>query len=130
MLFVHTDPVRSIFISWEEEDNFPEPHYSKDSLAARRDRLLKDVYPGMRTQPERVDTSTVTAQGFERLRIFGTWENLEEVSGGIFIAQIIEMPGQRRRYIIDCQLFSPDPRLNKYRYIFQLDRIIDSFKVL
>ena len=72
LLFVHTDPVRSIFISWEEGDDSPEPDYSKDSLAAWRDSLLKDVYLNMRTHPERVDTSTVTAQGFERLRIYGT----------------------------------------------------------
>ena len=130
MLFVHTDPVRSIVISWEEEYDSPGPDYSKEALAARRDSLLRDVYPGMRTHPERVDTSTVTAQGIERLRIYGTWENLEEVSGGIFIAQIIEVPRQRRRYTIDCRLFSPNPRLNKYRFIFQLDRIMDSFKVL
>jgi len=130
MLFVHVDPVRSVFIGWEEGDNLPETDYSKDSLAARRDRLLGDLYPGMRTLPGRVDTSTVVAEDLERLRVYGVWENLQEVSGGIYISQIIEVPAQRRRYTIDCYLFCPDPRLNKYRYIFQFDRIMNSFKAL
>ncbi len=129
LLFVHTDPVRSIFISWEEGDNLPDPDYSQNSLAARRDSLLGDIYPGVQTLPERVDTSRVTSGGLDRLRIYGIWENLSQVSGGIYVAQIIEVPAQRRRYSIDCQLFCPDSRLNKYRYLLQLDRIMDSFKI-
>ncbi|MBN2288852.1 MAG: DUF4837 family protein [Candidatus Glassbacteria bacterium] len=129
LLFVHVDPVRSIFITWEEGDNLPVLDYSPDSLAARRDRLLADVYPDMQTVPGRVDTSTVVVGGLERLRVYGVWENLREISGGIYISQIIEAPAQRRRYTVDCRLFCPDPRFNKYRYILQLDRIMDSFKV-
>jgi uncharacterized protein DUF4837 len=128
MLFVHTDPVRSIVVTWEEQDILPEQDYSKESLAAGRDSLLKGIYPNMRTLPERVDTSTVTAKGLERLRVYGVWENLQEISGGIYITQIIEVPAQKRRYTIDCRLFCPDSRLSKYRYILQLDWIMDSFK--
>ncbi|MEA2063833.1 MAG: DUF4837 family protein [Gemmatimonadota bacterium] len=129
MLWVHMDPVRSVFISWCQGEDLPEQNLSKDSLAAARDRLVGEIYPSARTVPGRVDTSTVSAQGLERLRVYGVWENHREMSGGVYITHIIEVPEQNRRYTIDCLLFCPDPRQNKYRFLFQLDRILESFKV-
>jgi len=127
LLFVHQDPVRSIFVTWAEN---PLPlDLSQKALAEMRDSILKKSYPGMITHVERVDTSTVISNNLERLRVYGTWENPEEISGGVYISQIIESPLQNRRYYIDCLLFSPDPRLNKYRFILQLDTIMNSFKL-
>ena len=62
------------------------------------------------------------------LRVYGTWENQKEISGGVYITHIIDSPEQNRRYIVDCLLFCPDMRRNKYRYIFQLDHILNSFR--
>ena len=125
MLFVQLDPVRSIFITWQE--NPPPLETSQPALAAYRDSRLTKLYPGMLTVPERVDTSTVSAGGIDRLRVYGVWENRVEISGGVYISQIIESPKQNRRYYMDCLLFCPDSKKNKYRYIFQLDHIMDSF---
>jgi len=125
--FVHQDPVRSIFFTWIEN---PGPlDFSQKALAEMRDRMLEKIYPAMITHVARVDTSTVISNEIERLRVYGTWENPEEISGGVYISQIIESPLQNRRYYIDCLLFSPDARLNKYRFILQLDRIMNSFKL-
>lgn len=127
MLFVHMDPVRSVFIAWQDN---PGPFdCSSERLAAFRDSLLAHVYPGMRTIPGRVDTSTVVSGGIPRTRLFGAWENLEQISGGIFVGQVIDSPEQNRRYIIDCFLFSPDHRQNKYRFIYQFDQILESFSL-
>ena len=124
-LFVHQDPVRSIYLTWTE--NPPALDLSRKALAGMRETMLKKIYPNMITHIERVDTSTVSANEIERLRVYGTWEDPEEISGGVYISQIIESPLQNRRYYIDCLLFSPDARLNKYRFIFQLDNILNSF---
>ncbi len=127
LLFVHMDPVRSIFVTWIEN---PGPlDLSRKALAEMRHRMLEKIYPDMFTHVERVDTSTVISNDIERLRVYGTWENTEEISGGVYTSQIIESPLQNRRYYIDCLLFSPNPRLNKYRFIFQLDRIMNSFRL-
>lgn len=127
LLFVHMDPVRSIFVTWIEN---PGPlDLSRKALAEMRHRMLEKIYPDMFTHVERVDTSTIISNDIERLRVYGTWENTEEISGGVYTSQIIESPLQNRRYYIDCLLFSPNPRLNKYRFIFQLDRIMNSFKL-
>ena len=125
VFLVHGDPVRSIFITWQ--DNPPPLEYSGEFLAAWRDSLLDHVYPTMYTAPGRIDTSTVTANDLPRTRIYGVWEDREEISGGIFVSQIIEVPQWNRRYIIDCRLFSPDLKKNKYRFIFQFDHILQSF---
>jgi hypothetical protein len=45
------------------------------------------------------------------------------------VSQIIDTPDLKRRYIIDCLLFSPDARKNKYRFMLQLDAILDSFRL-
>lgn len=127
LLFVHQDPVRSIFVTWIE--NPGQLDLSRKALAEMRHRMLEKIYPDMFTHVERVDTSTVISNNIERLRVYGTWENTEEISGGVYTSQIIESPLQNRRYYIDCLLFSPNPRLNKYRFIFQLDRIMNSFKL-
>ena len=127
LLFVHQDPVRSIFVTWTEN---PGPlDLSRKALAETRDSILEKSYPDMITHVERVDTSTVISNSLERLRVYGTWENPEDIRGGVYISQIIESPLQNRRYFIDCLLFSPDPRLNKYRFIFQLETIMNSFKL-
>ena len=127
LLFVHQDPVRSIFVTWIEN---PGPlDLSRKALAEMRHSMLEKIYPDMFTHVERVDTSTVISNDIERLRVYGTWENTEEISGGVYTSQIIESPLQNRRYYIDCLLFSPDARLNKYRFIFQLDWIMNSFKL-
>jgi hypothetical protein len=81
----------------------------------------------MHTLAERVDTSTVAANNIPRLRIYGVWENRKEISGGIYISQIISDQAEHRRYYLDCLLFCPNARLNKYRYILQLDWIMNSF---
>ncbi|HUU28516.1 MAG TPA: DUF4837 family protein [archaeon] len=128
LLFTHQDPVRSIFIGWSDSPPII-TDYSQESLAGMRDQMLADIYPGNFTLPERVDTSTVISGGLSRLRVYGVWENRKEISGGIYISQIIESPYDKRRYYIDCLLFCPDARLNKYRFIFQLDRIMNSFSL-
>jgi hypothetical protein len=127
LLFVHQNPVRSVCITWE--DNPGEWDLSPGGLAARRDSTLSYAYASQYTHPERVDTSTVVRNGVERLRIYGTWENSEEISGGVYISHIINTPAGDRRYYIDCQLFSPDMRKNKYRFIYQLDHILDTFQL-
>ena len=125
ILYVHQDPVRSILISWQDDS---EPlDLSPESLAVMRDSLLANVFPGMHTLAERVDTSTVAANNIPRLRIYGVWENRKEISGGIYISQIISDQAEHRRYYLDCLLFCPNARLNKYRYILQLDWIMNSF---
>jgi len=127
LLFVHQEPVRSIYVSW---DSIPGPlERSQEALAAHRNKMLEYVYPHQQTIVERVDTSTVVVNGIERLRVFGVWENREEVSGGIYITHIIDSPEQNRRYYLDALLFSPDMRKNKYRYIFQLDQLLRSFQI-
>ena len=126
-LFVHQDPVRSIFVTWIDNPGPFDP--SRQALAGMRDKMLEKIIPGTFTHIERVDTSTVNSNDIERLRVYGTWENRREVSGGVYVSQIIESPLQSRRYYIDCLLFCPDARLNKYRFIFQLDRIMDSFRL-
>ena len=127
LLFVHQDPVRSIFVTWAEN---PGPlDLSRKSLASMRDSILEQCYPDMITHAARVDTSTVISNNLERLRVYGTWENPKEISGGVYISQIIESPLQNRRYFIDCLLFSPNPRLNKYRFIFQLETVMNSFRL-
>jgi hypothetical protein len=128
LLLVHLEPVRSIFITWEELADSP-LNKSREKLAAYRTRLTANIYPSQETIVGRVDTSTVIAGGIERLRLYGVWENRVEVSGGIYVSHIIDSPEQNRRYFIDCLLFCPDMRKNKYRYIFQLDRILDSFQI-
>ncbi|MEA1996129.1 MAG: DUF4837 family protein [Gemmatimonadota bacterium] len=128
LLFVHQDPTRSLFITWEDNP-VTEIDRSREALAAMRDHAISDIYPHQHTHPARVDTQSVTAGGLTRLRVYGTWEDLEEISGGVYISQIIETPGGGRRYFLDFFLFCPNARLNKYRYIFQLDRILNSFKL-
>lgn len=126
MLFLHQDPVRGIFIA--RQDNPAPLDLSAERLAAERDSLLAvHVYPGMYTLPERIDTSTVVAGGLSRIRVYGVWENRQEISGGVFVQQIIDLPDRNVRYIIDCLLFCPDGRKNKYRYIYQFDHIMDTF---
>ncbi len=127
LLFVHMEPVRSIFITWEPLAGPLDA--SREALAEFRTRLTGKIYPSQETIVGRVDTSTVIAGKIKRLRVYGVWENREEVSGGIYISHIIDSPGQQRRYFIDCLLFSPDMRRNKYRYVFQLDKILDSFRI-
>lgn len=128
LLFVHQDPVRSILITWF--DNPGPLDTTQAGLAVLRRQATGDVYPGQETVEYRIKTSRVQANGVERLRVFGVWENRQEISGGIFIDQVIDSPTQHRRFYIDCLLFCPDPRLNKYRYMFQLDRIMDSFQIV
>jgi Domain of unknown function (DUF4837) len=128
LLLVHMEPVRSIFITWEELADGP-LDCSRETLAAYRTRLTGTIYPSQETIVGRVDTSTVIAGGIQRLRIYGVWENREEVSGGVYISHIIDSPEQNRRYFIDGLLFCPNMRRNKYRYIFQLDQILDSFQI-
>ncbi|MBW7998084.1 MAG: DUF4837 family protein [Candidatus Glassbacteria bacterium] len=127
LLFVHMKPVRSVFITWEE--NAAQLEKSQPALAANRSRLLEFIYPSQATLVERVDTSTVVANGLERLRVYGVWENREEISGGIYVSHLIESPEQKRRYYIDGLLFCPDLRRNKYRYLFQLDEILNTFQL-
>jgi hypothetical protein len=127
LLFVHQEPVRSIYVTWEDKPQRLD--LSQEALAARRDSLLALVYPGQVTIPSRVDTSTVAENGVERLRVYGIWENSQEISGGVYIAHYIDDRRADRRYYVDCLLFSPDMRRNKYRYIYQLERTLASFQL-
>ncbi len=127
LLLVHMNPVRSIFITWEPLTGPLDK--SREALAANRLRLTGKAYPAQVTIVGRVDTSTVVANNIERIRVYGVWENREEISGGVYISHIIDIPEQNRRYYLDALLFCPDMRRNKYRYIFQLDHILDSFQI-
>ncbi len=127
MLFVHQKPVRSIFITWEKISGPLDT--SREALAANRLRLTGKIYPAQVTLAGRVDTSTVMVNNVKRLRVYGVWENRQEISGGVYISHLIDCQQQNRRYYIDCLLFSPDMRKNKYRYIFQLDQILNSFQL-
>ena len=129
MHFVQFDPVRSIFISWEDNASTADLDLSQKALAAYRDSVLKRIYPTSESVVSRVDTSTVVSRGLSRLRVYGVWENMEEISGGVYISQFIDVPEQNRRYYIDCLLFAPRTRRSKYRYIFQLDHIMNSFRM-
>ena len=128
--FVQFDPVRSIFIRWEDNATTADLDLSQKALAAYRDSVLKRIYPNSESVVSRVDTSTVISRGLSRLRVYGIWENMEEISGGVYISQFIDAPEQNRRYYIDCLLFAPRTRRSKYRYIFQLDHIMNSFRMV
>ena len=127
--FVQFDPVRSIFISWEDNASTADLDLSQETLAAYRDSLLGHVYPNSESVVSRVDTSTVVSRGLTRMRVYGIWENMEEISGGVYVSQFIDVPEQNRRYYIDCLLFCPRTRRSKYRYIYQLDHIMNSFRM-
>lgn len=129
MHFVQFDPVRSIFISWEDNAVPANLDCSQQALAAYRDSVLGRIYPNSESVVSRGDTSTVVSRGLSRLRVYGVWENMEEISGGVYISQFIDVPEQNRRYYIDCLLFAPRTRRSKYRYIFQLDQIMNSFRM-
>lgn len=126
LLYVHNEPVRSLLIRWEDH---PRPlELSPEGLAAFRDSAVAGVYPTQRTLPERIDTSTVVEGGIPRLRLYGVWEDREQMSGGIYVSHLIETPDRSRRYFLDMLLFCPNPRLNKYRFLLQLDWTLNSFR--
>jgi len=123
--FFNLNPQRSIVVYWEEglRDNL-----KPDAVIAKRAELSEHFYPGDYLVEGKTRTEWGDFQGHRALKIWGVWENREELEGGMFVTWAFNCRESRRFYIIDSVLFSPNPRKAKYVYMIQMETIINSFQ--
>lgn len=98
------------FLAWREE--LAEKHYTDEQV-----NVLENVQAG------RFDFG-----GLDAYQIQAVWQSPPGAwpAGGPFLLRAVECPAQDRMYLIDSWLYAPGKE--KYQYMIQLERILDSFE--
>jgi hypothetical protein len=122
-----TELSRQIAVTWRSP--VPEELSQEEALAWRT--ALTDqyyVYPQVidtdLAQTRRLQMGDVVLEEFR-----ATWANPPEdvfPAGGPFIVWSVPCPAQGRHYLIDAWLYAPGR--DKYRYVLQLENILNSFR--
>ena len=120
------DPlVRSVLVTWRplgEEEATPEVALDwRESVAP----LAYEGNQTTRRDPVEVVEVAGAASG---LQVSGFWSAIVdgELQGGPTRVRVVDCPDQGRRYLLDSWIYAPNR--GKYRYLIQLEAILDSFR--
>ena len=121
-----TELIRQFAVAWQSS---PDPEFETEDLLAWRARMVDGHYNYPQVvKLDRVIESRVVLHGKATHTYQAVWENPpdEYPAAGPFIARVVECPDQDRRYLVDSWLYAPGR--DKYQYMIQLERIVDSFR--
>ena len=118
--------IRQFTVTWRSP---LQPEFGAEELLAWRARIVDGHY----SYPQVVDLKRATEEravlnGSATYTYRAVWENPpdEYPAAGPFIARAVDCPDQGRRYLVDAWLYAPGRE--KYQYMIQLERILDSFR--
>lgn len=117
--------VRWLTVTWRL---MPATEPSTESALAWRDSVASSLYDwGQRTERDRLQTTTLTAEEAAGIQVRGVWSGTDAFpQAGPFIARVVDCPAQGRRYLLDAWLYAPAK--DKYQYMIQLETLLDSFR--
>lgn len=120
------DPlVRSVLVTWRPLDG---EQATPETALDWREGVALRVYEGEHTtrrDPIEVAEVTGAASG---LQVSGFWSAIVdgELRGGPTRVRVVDCPDQGRRYLLDGWIYAPNR--GKYRYLIQLEAVLDSFR--
>lgn len=121
------DPLlRTVLVTWRPLD---ETASTPESLLDWREAVAATAYEGEQTtRRDPIEVSEVTTTGSPTLQVRGFWSAVVdgELRGGPTLMRVVDCPEQGRRYLLDSWIYAPNR--GKYRYLIQLESILDSFR--
>lgn len=121
------DPLlRSVLVTWRPLDD---TESSPETLLDWREAQAAEAYEGNQTtRRDPIEVSEVASAESPGLQVRGFWSAIVEgqLQGGPTLVRVIDCPDQGRRYLLDSWLYAPNR--GKYRYLMQLEVILDSFR--
>lgn len=118
--------IRQVGVTWASP--IPEGMEGEDLLSWRQD--LADTYYGDEQIAvlDNLQGGTFTHHGLDAYQIQAVWQSPPDAwpAAGPFILRAVACPAQDRLYLLDAWLYAPGRE--KYQYMIQLERILDSFR--
>ena len=117
--------VRSVLVTWRP-GNVEQP--SAASVLAWRQAVAHEYYEGEQvTRSEPLQVQRLDPSVGDGLELQGVWNATIDGrgQGGPFLTRLVDCPGQDRQYLIDAWVSAPE--VGKYRYLIQLETVLDSF---
>lgn len=119
--------IRSVLVTWRSPA--PDTVTPEYVLNWRRDVAASAYEPHQLVDTSRTDSGWLRMDGQRALQVQAVWTNPPELgwpAAGPSISRVVLCPEQRRAYLLDAWLYAPGK--DKYEYMIQLTRILDSFR--
>ncbi len=118
--------IRQVAVTWASP--IPEGMEGEDFLAWREELAQKHYTDEQVNILENVQANRLDHDGLDAYQIQAVWQSPPGAwpAGGPFVLRAVECPAQERMYLIDAWLYAPGKE--KYQYMIQLERILDSFE--
>ena len=123
-----SDRIRSLLVTWEGSDRYPDGMPAPDGLLAWRRAMDETLYdPPQDIMEGSVRFDTVTVGDRQAVEMRATWRDRSDFpAAGPLITRAVACPGQGRVYFMDAWLYAPSE--DKYPFIRQLEILLDSFR--
>jgi hypothetical protein len=121
------DPLlRSVLVTWRPLD---EEEATPEVALDWREGVAPLAYEGGQiTRRDPIEVVEVAGAASRGLQVSGFWSAIVdgELRGGPTRVRVVDCPDQGRRYLLDSWIYAPNR--GKYRYLIQLEAILDSFR--
>ena len=118
--------IRQVAVTWASP--IPEGMEGEDFLAWREELAANHYTDEQINQLEGLQAGRFSFAGLDAYQIQAVWQSPPGAwpAGGPFVLRAVACPSQDRMYLIDAWLYAPGKE--KYQYMIQLERILDSFE--
>jgi hypothetical protein len=118
--------IRQVAVTWASP--IPEGMEGEDFLAWREELATQHYTDEQVNELESLEGGRFNFAGLDAYEIRAVWQSPPGAwpAGGPFVLRAVACPSQDRMYLIDAWLYAPGKE--KYQYMIQLERILDSFE--
>jgi len=118
--------IRQVAVTWASP--IPDGMEGEDFLAWREELATQHYTDEQVNVLESVQAGRFNFSGLDAYQIQAVWQSPPGAwpAGGPFVLRAVACPAQDRMYLIDAWLYAPGKE--KYQYMIQLEKILDSFE--
>lgn len=118
--------IRQVAVTWASP--IPEGMEGEDFLAWREELATNHYTDEQVNELENLQAGRFSYGGLDAYQIQAVWQSPPGAwpAGGPFVLRAVACPAQDRMYLLDAWLYAPGKE--KYQYMIQLEKILDSFE--
>lgn len=118
--------IRQVAVTWASP--IPLGMEGEDFLAWRQELAQAYYTDEQVAELDNLEAGRFTFDGLDAYQIQAVWQSPPGAwpAGGPFVLRAVACPAQDRMYLLDAWLYAPGKE--KYQYMIQLERILDSFR--